>query len=346
MSMARVAVLMSGGVDSAFAALHLKRQGHLVEGFTGVFHDEGPVASSDDAASAYEVCRALRIPHASIDLRSDFKRCVVDSFVEAYTAGRTPNPCAWCNRDIKLGKLARLVLDRGSEFVATGHYARQAVVQGRKTLCRALDRRRSQVYFLAIIDPGILPHLILPAGDFKKEEVRRAVRNAGLPTHDRESQDLCFMGGRTYHTLLHLRGRDGEPGRVLDSKGNVVGTHRGHTAYTPGQRFGLRGRRLYVLEKRPGTNIIVIGERQEAFKTQITATVVSHFLPLVGNVSSRLCIRYRYNSPPVGARILETGSESVTVSTDEPCFAPARGQILAGFRDECLVFGGVILSAE
>jgi tRNA-specific 2-thiouridylase len=340
--MAHVAVLLSGGTDSAFAALHLKAQGHKVQGFTGLFHDGGPVSSSEDAAAAREICDALRIPHTSIDLRNEFKRHVVDPFVAAYTEGLTPNPCAWCNREIKLGKLLRLIRARGFDFVAAGHYARRGTVEGRMTLFEPLDKRRSQVYFLALIDPGVLAYLLLPAGDFRKEDVRRAVKEAGLPARARASQDLCFVGKGRYHDFLRMGRRPPECGSVVDSHGNVVGTHKGHAAYTPGQRFGMRGRRYYVLEKRPHTNTIVIGERRQAFKTEITATRINLFMPLTGAASSRLTVRYRYNSPPVGARIVEAEADRITVLTEEPCFAPAPGQVLAGYRDGCLVFGGII----
>jgi tRNA-specific 2-thiouridylase len=343
--MAKVAVLLSGGVDSAFAALHLTSQGHDVEGFTAVLYEEDP-ASSEDLAAARGICGGLAIPHSVVDLRDEFKRCVVDPFISAYADGVTPNPCAWCNRDVKLGILARLVLERGFHSVATGHYARVARIEGRMTLCEPLDKDRSQVYFLSLVDPDALGSLMLPLGDFRKADVRMAVGDAGLPARGRDSQDLCFVAGGNYHDFLKIGGGQPGVGRVLDTDGNVVAGHRGHTAYTVGQRFGFRGRRFYVLEKRPLTNEVVIGRREEALKTRITATRVNYFQPRGFMERDGLCVRYRYNSDPVGAAVSEAGPNQISVITDQPCFAPAPGQVLAGYINGCLVFGGVIESAR
>lgn len=342
--MAKVAVLLSGGVDSAFAALHLTAEGHGVEGFTAVLYEEDP-ACSEDLAAAREICHELAIPHSLLDLRDEFKRYVVDDFISAYAEGVTPNPCAWCNREIKLGVLARTVLDRGFESVATGHYARVGRVEGRMTLCEPLDRDRSQVYFLCLVDPDALGYLTFPLGEFRKADVRHAVEDAGLPTRVRDSQDLCFVAGAGYHDFLAMGGGQPGEGKVLDTEGNAVATHRGHTAYTVGQRFGLKGRRFYVLEKRPLTNEVVIGRREEALKTKITATRINYFQPPGTLERDGLCVRYRYNSDPVRAAVSDVGPEEISVVTDRPCFAPAPGQVLAGYINGCLVFGGIIKSA-
>lgn len=338
--MARVAVLMSGGIDSAGAALLLKRQGHKVEGITARLSEA--VGSAPDGVAAREVCRALGVPHTIVDLRCEFRRDILRSFVLGYLDGKTPNPCACCNRDIKLGRLAALVKERGFDFVATGHYARIGEIAGNATLCEPADRRKSQVYFLALVKPEVLGFLMLPLGDYHKEQVRRLLEGAGIPAAARDSQDLCFVAGSRYHDLLRLEGYVPRRGEVLDAEGNVVGTHKGHAAYTPGQRFGLRGKRLYVLEKRPETNTIVVGERDQALRSEITASGINLFLPLPAEGSGRLTIRYRYNSPPVEARIEVAGENRITVITEEPCFAPAPGQVLAGYMRDCLIFGGII----
>jgi tRNA-specific 2-thiouridylase len=257
----------------------------------------------------------------------------------------TPNPCAWCNRDIKLGELAKSILDKGLDLVATGHYARLGDVGGRRTLCEPLDRRKSQVYFLALVDPAVLRFLVFPLGDFRKTEVTRLVAEAGLTARAGESQDLCFVTRGKYHDFLRLSGRLPGTGEVLDMEGNVVGNHRGHTAYTVGQRFGVRGKRYYVVEKRSETNVLVIGEREQVLTNKIKASGINWFLSQEACGRDRISIRYRYNSPRVGARILGAGRDRVTVLTDEPCFAPAPGQVLAGYRNGCLLFGGIIQSA-
>jgi tRNA-specific 2-thiouridylase len=343
--MARVGVLLSGGVDSAFAALRLVELGHDVEGFTAVLNGEYPSSSSESVEAARGICRALAIPHTEVDLREEFSRLVLRPFTSSYAEGMTPNPCAWCNRDIKLGELAKSIMDKGFDLVATGHYARLGDVGGRRTLCEPLDSRKSQVYFLALVDPGVLRFLVFPLGDFRKAEVTRLVGEAGLTARVGDSQDLCFVTRGKYHDFLGPGGRPPGTGEVLDMEGNVVATHRGHTAYTVGQRFGVRGKRYYVVEKRPETNVLVIGDRDRALKTEITASGINWFLPQEDCQPDRLSIRYRYNSPAVGARILRAGRDRVTVLTDEPCFAPAPGQVLASYRNGCLLFGGIIQSA-
>ena len=339
--MARVAVLMSGGIDSAGAAMVLESLGHRVEGVTAALW-EAAGTPSEGAAAARETCRALGIPHTVVDLRSEFRRAVVSPFCSAYMEGNTPNPCAWCNRDIKLGVLAAMVRDRGFDFVATGHYARIRQVGGLATFCEPVDRGKSQVYFLALVEPETLGFLMMPLAEYSKQEVKLMLKEAGIPAAARDSQDLCFAAGGRYHDLLCTEGYVPRRGDVLDSDGNVAGTHKGHAAYTPGQRFGLRGERYYVIDKRPDTNTIVVGKREEALRSRITATGVNRFLPLPGHASAELSIRYRYNSPPVAARLVEASKGRITVVTEEPCFAPAPGQVLAGYSGGCLVFGGII----
>ncbi len=339
--MARVAVLMSGGVDSAGAALLLKMQGHKVEGISARFWEDAGTAA-DGIAGARETCRVLGVPHTVVDLRSEFRRDVLGRFISGYLEGKTPNPCACCNREIKLGRLAVWVKEQGFEFAATGHYARIGEIAGRTTLCEPVDKLKSQVYFLSLVKPEILGFLMLPLGDYHKKDVRRLLEDAGVPAAARDSQDLCFVAGGRYHDFLCLEGHVPSRGDVVDSDGNIVGTHKGHAAYTLGQRFGLRGKRYYVVDKCPETNTIVIGERDRALRSEITAAGINQFLPLPTQGSRTLSVRYRYNSRPVGARITDAGEDRITVITDEPCFAPAPGQVLAGYIHGCLVFGGII----
>ena len=318
----------------------LKEEGHTVEGVTARLQDTRGTESGGTAAG--ETCRALGIRHTIVDLRSDFRRKVLHRFAVGYAGGKTPNPCSLCNRDIKLGRLTAWARDRGFDFVATGHYARIGDVAGNATLCEPFDRRKSQVYFLSLVKPEVLGFLLLPLGEYSKGDVRRLLEDAGIPAQARDSQDLCFVAGKRYHEVLVGEGYVFRRGDVLDIAGNVVGTHEGHAAYTPGQRFGLRGKRYYVIEKRPETNTIVIGERVQALTSRITAEGINLFLPLPRDGSDGLAVRYRYNTAPVGARVEKVGKNSITVVTDEPCFAPAPGQVLAGYMRDCLVFGGVI----
>ena len=344
--MSRTAILMSGGVDSSLAAWLLKKAGHDLTGITAKMWEGGSrCCDLDDIYRAERVCHRLGIPHVVLDLTESFERFVVGPFVESYMAGRTPNPCAECNREVKLGRLLGRVARAGFDRVATGHYASIGSREGRSLLCEPRDRDKSQIYFLSLIRQEVLGSLEFPLHDLSKPEVSARVKDLGLPVRRGESQDLCFVGSGKYDQLLQARSGGSGPGEVLDTAGHVVGTHKGHQAYTIGQRFGLKGKRYYVIEKRAEENRIVIGERHEAMMSTICADGLNLFVPPESIAGSRLKVKYRYNSPAVVARVLETSPGRLTVSTEEACFAPAPGQILAGYDGDCLVFGGIIDTA-
>lgn len=341
--MSRVAVLMSGGVDSSCAAVVLKGAGHQVTGITARMSQPASThAGEDDIYRAQRVCHRLGIPHIVLDLTDDFSRLVVEPFIAAYLAGTTPNPCARCNREIKLGSILRLALESGFERVATGHYAGIRHVGGKPLICDPVDRRKSQVYFLALVMPEAVGRLEFPLAERRKSEVRKTASHLNLEVRDGESQDLCFIPRGAYHQLLDERWDGPRSGDVLDLEGRIIGSHKGHYAYTIGQRFGLRGKRYYVVEKRAATNEIVVGRRQETLRSVITITGVNRFLPREDLKDGHLSIKYRYNSPRVGASIIESGEDRVTFATRRPCFAPAPGQIVACYWDTCLVCGGII----
>jgi tRNA-specific 2-thiouridylase len=192
----------------------------------------------------------------------------------------------------------------------------------------------------------VLDRLVFPLGDRTKDEARALLEARGLPARTRDSQDLCFVTGGRYAEAL---GREiagiaggGAGGRILDTEGNVVGTHRGHFAYTIGQRLGHHGRRSYVLKKRPDTNEVVVGDREMALAGRIEAGDANWFLDPAEFPDETVWVKFRYNSPAVRARLAETARGRFAVLTDEPCFAPAPGQVLACYRDGFLLGGGVI----
>jgi tRNA-specific 2-thiouridylase len=344
--MAKIAVLVSGGVDSACAALVLKRQGHELTGVTARLWRETESPSVGDGDTARAVCRRLGIPHVSVDLASDFERCVVGPFVASYLKGRTPNPCALCNRDLKLGKLVELALQRGFQRVATGHYAGISRIEGHLTFREPADKVKTQVYFLSLVHPDTLRWLELPLEGLLKAQVRRMSNEAELPYRKHDSQDLCFVTNGRYSDLLKDETAVSGRGNVLDMEGHVVGAHDGHFAYTIGQRLGIRGKRYYVIEKRAGTNEIVVAERDNALRHEISVSSPNLFVPLESFRSEQIDIKYRYNSPAVGAKVTDASADALTVVTEEPCFGPAPGQVLAGYRDGFLLFGAIIESAR
>jgi tRNA-specific 2-thiouridylase len=342
----RVAVLMSGGVDSAGAALALKQRGDDVTGITAQLWATPAGTISDALYRASRICHSLDIPHIVLDLTCEFEQRVVGPFVQAYLGGRTPNPCAVCNRDIKMGVLMESALSFGFDRIATGHYAGIGDCVGHRVLCEPLDRAKSQTYFLALIRPQVLDLLEFPLSGVLKEDLRQSLADAGVPGSERESQDLCFAMSGTYRDVLRKWQPLPGAGDVLNTGGKVVGKHRGHWAYTVGQRYGLEGKRYYVVEKSSEDNKIVIAERQETYRRKIVARDINLFVPVGLVAPEEVQLKYRYNSPTVGAIIDEVKDGTVTFSTKQPCFVPAPGQVVACYVNNQLVCGGLVDVAE
>ncbi|MGD9141076.1 MAG: tRNA 2-thiouridine(34) synthase MnmA [bacterium] len=341
----KAAVLMSGGVDSSAAALLLARQGGDVTGITARLWDDGSDSDGADTEIARQVCSALGIRHVVLDLRERFAQIVVGFFRAEYLRGLTPNPCSVCNRDIKFGLLFDAAMDCGCDIVATGHYAGLGEYEGRTLIREPAESEKSQTYFLALVRPEVLGRLAFPLEKTSKDEARALLSARGLDARQGESQDLCFVTSGRYEGLLTdgVGGRDSaQLGRLLDPDGNVVGTHRGHFAYTVGQKLGHHGRRTYVIEKRPGTNEVVVGDRDRAMMSRINVGEANWFADPRGGAGGRVAVKFRYNTPATPGRISGLRDGGFEVITDEPCFSPAPGQVLACYRDGFLLGGGVI----
>ena len=244
--MKKVAVAMSGGVDSAVAALLLKESGHEVVGVTmclGVVPAEGGRAKCcgpREIEDARRVCQALGIRHYVVDFAADLEEKVIRPFVAEYCRGRTPNPCVACNRSIKFGSLLEKALAWGFDGIATGHYAGIEEENGRYRLKIPKDRRKDQTYFLHAIPKEALAKVLFPLAGYTKDEVRGIAERAGLPVFDKpESQDICFIPAEGHGAFLRSRGAGIEPGEIVDREGRVLGRHRGIACYTIGQRGGL-----------------------------------------------------------------------------------------------------------
>jgi tRNA-specific 2-thiouridylase len=244
--MRKVAVAMSGGVDSAVAALLLRDGGLEVVGVTmclGVAPAEGGRAKCcgpREIEDAGRVCRTLGIGHHVIDFAADLEEKVIRPFVEEYSRGRTPNPCVACNRSIKFGSLLARALSWGFDGIATGHYAAIEAENGAYRLKIPKDRRKDQTYFLHAVPREALGKVLFPLAGYTKDEVRIIAGKAGLPVFDKpESQDICFMPAEGHGAFLQSRGASIEPGEIVDGQGRPVGRHRGIACYTIGQRGGL-----------------------------------------------------------------------------------------------------------
>ncbi len=341
--MARIGLLMSGGIDSSAAAILLREDGHEVIGITArMWSEASKCCSEEDIYRAQRICHKLGIQHIVVDIRETFRRQVFDVFVESYLKGLTPNPCALCNRDVKFDLLLKKALTLGCERVATGHYARLCERDGIVLICEPQERKKSQIYFLSLVRKEVLAKLVFPLSSVTKDDARRLVREHRFPAREGESQDLCFVTRGHYEDLIKPYAKGVGSGEVVTLEGEVVSTHRGHFSYTIGQKFGVRGRRYYVIKKDAEANRIVIGRRQDALKTRIAASRLNLFIPPDCLPREEIGIKYRYSQELVKARIVEVSCDDVIVTTEKPCFAPAPGQILALYEGDILLGGGII----
>jgi tRNA-specific 2-thiouridylase len=339
----RVAVAMSGGVDSAVALL---RAGPHAVGVTlRLWLDpQGPdseraCCSPEAVIAARDTCHALGLPHVTLDLRDEFRRAVVDPFVQAYAGGETPNPCIRCNGSFRFAELLAFARRIGADRLATGHYARMRVHLGRLLLARAADHAKDQTYMLGRLDPGLLDRIWFPLGDQTKEETRAEAVAARLAVAGRrESQEACFLAGDDYRAFLERRGLGGSDGAVVDEDGRELGRHDGYWRFTPGQRRGLgvsAAEPLYTLRTIAASNTVVVGPREALAVRSVTARGRLHVE--TGRVEAKL----RYGSPGVPARV-SAAPGGFRLDLEEPAYGVAGGQAAVLYEDDAVVGAGLI----
>ncbi len=287
----RIAVAMSGGVDSSLAAVLLKEQGHDVVGLTakiplctdmdGSEPRYDLCCSPDSIADAREVARMHGFSHAVLDVEEDFSRKIITPFCEEYLAGRTPSPCLRCNAKIKFNGLLVRAREMGCDKLATGHYARLGADDGRRFVAAGADPMKDQSYFLGMLSQEALSSILLPLGEYKKDDIRKMALERGLAVaHKPESQEICFVLDDDYAGYIERRtGRVPAPGNIVDEDGRVLGRHRGIHRYTIGQRRGLgiaHSVPLYVAEIRVETNEIVVAEKARLARKGLFADGINH----------------------------------------------------------------------
>jgi tRNA-specific 2-thiouridylase len=346
--MKKVAIAMSGGVDSAVAALLLKESGREIVGVTmclGVAPAEGGKAKCcgpQEIEDARRVCRTLGIRHYVVDFAADLEEKVIRPFIAEYCGGRTPNPCVACNRSIKFGSLLAKALAWGFDGIATGHYAAIEVEGGVHRLKIPKDRRKDQTYFLHAIPRATLPRVLFPLARYTKDEVRLIAQKAGLPVFDKsESQDICFIPAEGHGAFLQGRGVGIEPGPIVDRAGKVLGRHRGVACYTIGQRGGLgisSPKPLYVLAIDAPQNRLVVGAKGDLKSEGLIADQVNR---LVDAFPDEAWAKIRYAHRAARCKVSYNG-QSLAVRFMEPQEAVAPGQSVVLYDGSTVLGGGII----
>lgn len=349
--MSRIAIAMSGGVDSSVTAALLQQQGHQVFGITMQLfepHKSGAGSAVHDAAM---VARQLGIAHHVADFEAEFRQLVINDFVSRYQNGQTPNPCVQCNRFIKFGRLLEKARDLGAEYLATGHYVRKTVdADGTCHLRTACNSHKDQSYFLYTLTQSRLQQIIFPLGEMiSKDEVRRLAAEFSLPVADKgDSQEVCFIPNDDYITFLEQQeGIKPQPGEIVHMSGKVVGRHRGTHRYTIGQRKGMGiawKEPLHVLEIDAAQNRIIVGEKQHLPQPGLVAEEMNWLILPQSDVFEAACkIRYRHQPVPCRIMVEADGRCRILFAESQPSVTP--GQALVIYQDDELLGGGRIVGS-
>jgi tRNA-specific 2-thiouridylase len=345
MTKGKVAVALSGGVDSSAAALLLKEAAYEVVGIHARLW--GSPRSEYQAHRAETICRILDIPYHRVDLQKEFESCVVDYFCREYQRGRTPNPCVVCNQHIKFGLLLDKALSLGADYLATGHYARvEHSIDGYRLL-KAADTSRDQSYFLYTLTREKLGHVLFPLGEHSKDKVKQMTKQAGLPTATRSSQDICFISQKNYATFLSQR-FSSTSGDIIDTLGRKLGRHQGIAFYTIGQRHGLgltSDKPLYVIKIEPEHNRIVLGEEKELYSRKLTAQKLNWISGAAPQEPLTITAKIRYKSKEAEAD-LSVRNGSVDVHFAQPQKAVTPGQAIVFYNMDEVLGGGIIHKTE
>jgi tRNA-specific 2-thiouridylase len=369
----KIAVAMSGGVDSSAAAAILKAQGHELVGFTmqlwnqrrGISVDEhgdplpSRCCSLDDVYDARRVAEELGFPFYVLNLERDFEQAVVEPFITSYLEGETPIPCVACNSRLKFASLDRLAASLGCDKVATGHYARVEfdVEANRHRLFRGRNLEKDQSYFLWELTQEQLARSLFPLGEMSKPEVRAAARDAHLAVAEKaESQEICFVPDGDYAGFIdRYLAAEGKTerlpgaGRITNTRGRRVGEHQGIHRFTVGQRRGLgisHERPLYVISVDAPSNTVVVGEQDELLSDEFTAAGVNWISFEEPDAPVRAQVRVRYRHAPAHATIKPLAEKRARITFDEPQRAITPGQATVFYRGDEVVGGGWIVKGK
>ncbi|MDR2701418.1 MAG: tRNA 2-thiouridine(34) synthase MnmA [Spirochaetaceae bacterium] len=348
----RCLIAMSGGVDSATAAILMQDAGYDCIGATMklIANGGGKCCSLQDINDARDAAWKLGIPHYVLNYTQDFTRHVIEPFIENYEKGETPNPCIECNRHLKFSLLLRRALELEAETLVTGHYAQIEKSGGRWLLKKGIDPEKDQSYVLYMMTQEELSHTVFPLGKFTKAQARNIAAARGLANaQKKESQDICFVDNGDYAAFIEsYTGKRSPEGNITDTEGNVLGRHRGLIRYTLGQRRGLGvacNKPVYAAAKNQADNILVVGDESFLYSKSLATCKIN--LVACENLFQprRLGIKTRYLQKESYALVEQTGPDTIRVEFEEPQRAITPGQA-AVFYDGDVVVGGGTISQE
>jgi tRNA-uridine 2-sulfurtransferase len=345
----RIAVALSGGIDSAMAAKLLKDRGAELIGVTlKLLPGTAAGIYENRIINAREVSLKLNIPHVVLDLTGPFEEMIISPFCLEYKKGRTPNPCVECNKCIKFGALLDKIKNLGADYIATGHYCiiKKSETSGLYEIRKGIDKSKDQSYVLWRLEQDRISRIKTPIGEFSKNNIKKEVKkNFPFLKKESESQDICFIPENNYHSFIKSRIRGIKEGPVLDTGGKIIGMHKGYVYYTIGQRKGLgisHSKPLYVKEIIPEKNTIIAGEAKDILKKSLEVDNINFISGSSPGKTFRAMVKIRYNSAEAPAEIKITGRNSAAVTFDSPRKAVTPGQSAVFYSDDTLIGGGII----
>jgi tRNA-uridine 2-sulfurtransferase len=354
----RVVIGMSGGVDSSVAAYILKEQGYDVIGITmqiwqdmkqDAFEREGGCCSLSAADDARRVCDIIGIPFYVVNFKEIFEKKVIDYFVDEYFEGRTPNPCIACNKYLKFDSLLNKARALEAEYVATGHYAKVEYDEHykRHVLKKSVTIQKDQTYALYNLSQEQLAATLMPLGDYTKDVVREIAYKQHLGVASKpDSQEICFVDDNNYSRFLSERRPDAvKPGNFVDTKGRVLGKHKGIVNYTVGQRKGLGiafGKPMFVVELIPDKNLVVLGDETEVFGRELIASDVNLILYEKLEKPIKVKAKIRYSAQEADCLVEPLENNKIKVIFDQPQRAITPGQAVVLYDGDYVVGGGTI----
>ncbi|MDL2280975.1 tRNA 2-thiouridine(34) synthase MnmA [Selenomonadales bacterium OttesenSCG-928-I06] len=341
----KVLIAMSGGVDSSLTAALLKHQGYDLIGLTMNLHE----SINDEAINdAKKIADELNIPHYTVNFKDIFQKKVVDYFLQEYSFGKTPNPCVACNKHIKFQALLDKAFSLGANYIATGHYARVSYNDSAKNyeLLKGIDKGKDQSYVLYNLTQEILKHVLLPLGEYTKEQTRTMAKDLGLKIADKpDSQEICFIPDNDYKKFFKEKMPNKlQKGNIVDKEGNKLGEHEGISMFTIGQRKGLiaAGKPIYVTAINSTNNEVVVGDNEDLFSNSLIAQDVNFISTEELRDQIEIEAKIRYSAKPALAKLFLLDNKKVQINFIEPQRAITPGQAVVFYQGEKVLGGGTI----